>query len=332
MPLVTIILPIRNEALFIEKCLHTILAQDYPLERLEILAVDGMSNDSTRTIIAKMAQDTPQIRLLDNPQQITPTALNIGLRNTGGEIIIIVGGHCEIAPDYVSQCVRLLQERKVACVGGLLDTVGTGMIGEAISIAQSSPFGVGGVHFRNPEVQGERYVDTLAFGAYRADVFEKVGFFDEELVRNQDDEFNFRLTQAGGQILLSPRIKAAYYSRTSWSKLWKQYYQYGYWKVRVMQKRQGIAAWRHLVPGTFVLGLLVSLLLSLTTRKWSWFLLVIGPYLFANLIASLWTASRKGWQYFPFLSISFIILHWAYGLGFLDGVRQFIFLPKIPKI
>ncbi|NIT59061.1 MAG: glycosyltransferase [Aliifodinibius sp.] len=327
-PFVTIIIPIRNEAQYIKQCLKAILDQTYPIEQMEILVVDGLSEDGTREIIAQIAQQHPQLRLLDNPKQIAPTAMNIGIQQAKGEIIIRVDGHCEIAPDYVLECVRLLQERDAACVGGPLRTIGIGSVGMAIAVAQSSPFGVGGARFRNPDINQEHYVDTLAFGAYRAEVFEQIGLFDEELVRNQDDELNFRLIQAGDKILMSPKVRTVYYSRATWLKLWKQYYQYGYWKVRVMQKRHGVAAWRHLIPGLFVMSLIESLFLSLITRKWRWFLLVVGPYFLANLTISILTAYKRGWRLLPLLPISFAILHWAYGSGFLAGIGHFVLSPK----
>jgi GT2 family glycosyltransferase len=159
----------------------------------------------------------------------------------------------------------------------------------------------------------------VAFGAYRREVFDRIGGFDEELVRNQDDEFNFRLTQACGRIWLDPSIRSVYYSRASLPKLWRQYFEYGFYKVRVIQKRGAVASWRHLVPGAFIIGLLLSVLLALVTRKSRWGLGVAGPYVIANGAASLLTA-RRDWGLLPFLSLSFLILHVAYGMGFLSGV------------
>ena len=322
-PFVTIILPIRNEANYIERCLETILQQDYPPEQIEILVVDGFSTDDTRRIVQQIAQCQPRIRLLDNAKGIVPTAMNIGLKEARGEIIVRVDGHCEIAPDYISNCVRLLQTYDVDCVGGMIETVGNGTVGEAIALAQSSFFGVGGVRFRNPNIDQEQLVDTLAFGAYRANVFQKIGLFDEELVRNQDDEFNFRLIQAGGKMLMSPTIRATYYSRATLASLWRQYYQYGYWKVRVMQKRRGFASWRHLVPISFVGALCLSMLTSLATRKFGWFLLVIGPYFLVNLFVSLRAALQKNRQLIFYLPVIFFYLHLSYGLGFAEGLIKF---------
>jgi glycosyltransferase involved in cell wall biosynthesis len=319
-PFVTIIMSIRNEAAYIRRSLGAVLAQDYPLERMEVLVVDGMSADGTREAVEELASTHPHIsvRLLDNPARIVPTALNIGLRHARGEVIIRVDGHCEIAPDYVRHCVEILERTGADCVGGPIVTVGESLIARAIALAQSSLFGVGGVAFRT-RVNRAGYVDTVPFGAYRRQVFDSIGLFDEELVRNQDDEFNFRLTQAGGRIWLDPSIRSVYYSRTSLRGLWRQYFQYGFYKVRVIQKRKGVPSWRHLVPGAFVLGLGGSVLLALLTHQPLWALSVALPYAVANGVASLW-AARRDWKVLPLLPAAFATLHLAYGLGFLWGL------------
>jgi glycosyltransferase involved in cell wall biosynthesis len=314
---VTIIMPIRNEAAFIERSLGAVLAQDYPQACLEVLVVDGMSDDGTRDVVCELAREHGHVRMLDNPRRIVPTALNRALRQARGEVIVRVDGHCEIAPDYVRRCVQALQETGADCVGGALETVGQADVARGIALAQSSPFGVGGVAFRTGSEEG-RYVDTLAFGAYRREVFERIGHFDEELVRNQDDEFNCRLTQAGGQIWLDPAIRSVYYSRAGLRGLWRQYFQYGLYKVRLMQKRGAVPARRHLVPGAFVLSLLGSLLLSLVTGRRRWSLAVAGPYVAANVAAGAWAARGRP-RLLPVLPLAFATLHLAYGLGFLAG-------------
>jgi succinoglycan biosynthesis protein ExoA len=327
-PFVTIIMPIRNEAAFIKRSLASVLAQDYPPNRMEVLIVDGKSTDGTRGIVTNLKIRNPkrrpepvegsEIHILDNPARIVPTALNIGLQHARGDVIIRVDGHCEIAPDYARRCIEVLRETKAHCVGGPIVTVGETWVTRAIALAQSSFFGVGGVAFRTGRTN-PGYADTLAFGAYRREVFERIGGFDEELVRNQDDEFNFRLIQAGGKIWLDPSIRSVYYSRAGLLGLWRQYFQYGLYKVRVIQKRGAVPSWRHLVPATFVVALLGSLLLTLITGQPLWGLGVAGPYVLANLFASLW-AARQDWQTLPILPLAFAIIHLAYGLGFLWGL------------
>lgn len=325
-------MPVRNEAGYIRRSLGSLLAQDYPSDKLEILVVDGMSDDDTRVIISQLLERerasispngsvvvaAPIVTILDNPQRVAPAAFNIGLSAACGEVIIIVGGHSELAPDYVQRCIQALAQTGADCVGGPMTTLGETGVARAIALAQSSPFGVGGVAFRTGRTQGS-YVDTVAFGAYRREVFARIGGFDEELVRNQDDELNFRLTQTGGKIWLDPAIKSLYYSRASLRSLWRQYYQYGLYKVRVIQKRGAVPSWRHLVPGLFVLALLGSWLLALVTRRPRLGLSVVGPYAVANLTASLWTA-RSEPRMLPLLPLAFATLHLAYGLGFLVGL------------
>lgn len=316
-PSVTIIMPIRNEADFIQRSLGAVLAQDYPQECLQILVADGMSDDGTRAIVSVLAAKHNNIRLLDNPRQIVPTAFNCALEEAQSAIIIRVDGHCEIAPDYVQRCVELLSEMNADNVGGPMNAVSEGTVAEAIALATSSPFGVGGARFHYATEPG--WVDTVYLGAYRREVFDRIGRFDEELIRNQDDEFNFRLTQAGGKIWLDPSIRAIYYSRATLSGLWKQYYQYGLYKVRVIQKRQAIPSWRHLVPGLFVLSLIFSFILTIFTRKSTFALTVVAPYTIANLGASLWIGRRRP-ALLPFLPLAFATLHLAYGFGFLAGL------------
>lgn len=322
-PLVSVIIPERDEAAFIGPCLDAVLAQDYPPERVEVLVVDGMSTDGTRAIVEQRIGMHPgrRLRLLDNPRQIVPTALNIGLAESAGEVIIRVDGHCEIPPEYVSHLMRLLAETGADCAGGRIESVASSLMGRAIARAMSSPFGVGNASFRTGASR-PGLVDTLAFGAYRREVFARVGVFDEELVRNQDDEFNFRLIQAGGRIWYDPSVVVRYYSRSSLASLWRQYYQYGYYKVRVMQKRRAVAAWRHLVPAAFVLALILSLLLALVLQQAWLALLVAGSYLLAVLAVSLLTA-RGSWRLFPLLPPAFAVLHISYGLGFLAGLLHY---------
>jgi len=334
LPLVSIIMPIRNEANFIRKSLGSLLAQDYPPEMMEILIVDGMSDDGTRKIIQELMKergeilktaapghhgngDQTSIVLLDNPGRIVPKALNIGLRQARGDIIMRMDGHCLVDTDYVRRCVELLRKTGGDNVGGTLKTQGKNLMGRAVSVATSSPFGVGGARFRYTNRPG--WVDTVFPGVFHREVFDRIGGFDEELVRNQDDEFNFRLLQAGGRIWLDPSILVTYYVRSSFRSLWRQYFQYGFYKVRVIQKRRQVASWRHLVPAAFVSGLVFTSLLSLITGNKLWGFMVAGPYLLTNVLASLWTA-RRDWLTLPLLPLVFGSLHCSYGLGFLFGL------------
>ena len=323
LPFVSIILPIRNEASFIARSLGSVLAQDYPSDRYEIIVADGLSTDSTRQIVESFQLRCPNLRLIDNEGRIVPTGLNAAIAQARGEIIVRVDGHCEIDPDYVSNCVEHLRTNNVDGVGGPLDTIGETFIARAIATAMSSTFGVGNSAFRTVNDK-TMLTDTVAFPAYTRAAVERAGLFDEELVRNQDDEYNYRLRKIGARILLASNVRSKYYSRSSLRALWRQYFQYGYWKVRVMQKHPRQMSPRQFVPFLFVVSLLVSLTLFPFFNLGKWLLLVVvGSYAVANSIASILIARRKGWRLLLCLPATFAILHLAFGLGFLAGLIRF---------
>ncbi|MGB1250417.1 MAG: glycosyltransferase family 2 protein [Candidatus Promineifilaceae bacterium] len=315
-PFVSLIMPVRNERVYIQRSLEAVLQQDYPSECLEIFIVDGMSDDGTREYVQSLQQVSPNLYLLDNPQMIVPFALNRALRQSKGEIIVRVDGHCEIAPDYVSQCVKHLLTSNAAGVGGPIETIGETETARAISLAMSSWFGMGGSAFRTIKDQ-ELWVETVAFPAYKREMIDSVGLFDEELVRNQDDEYNYRIRKAGGRILLTPDIQSMYYSRGSLHKLWKQFYQYGYWKVRVLQKHSRQMRWVQFVPFAFVMTTWASLIFPPLS-------ILLLAYLLGNSVASFSLARAGRWRNLPLLMLIFPIMHFAYGLGFARGLVAFI--------
>ncbi len=316
-------MPVRNEADFIARSLGCVLAQDYPRERLEVIVADGRSTDATRELVQAWQAEHPNLQLVDNPGCIAPTGLNAAIAQARGEIIVRVDGHCEIAPDYVRNCVRHLREDGVDGVGGPLETIGTTPLAAAIAAAMSSPFGVGGSAFRTIKDR-TLLTDTVAFPAYTRAALERAGRFDEEMVRNQDDEYNYRLRKLGGRILLAADVRARYYSRSSLKSLFKQYFQYGYWKVRVLQKHPRQMSPRQFVPPLFVAALCLALLSAVCTAWGGWLAAVIGAsYLFANLIASVLTAVQSGWRQLFLLPPIFLALHLSYGAGFLTGLVKF---------
>lgn len=322
--IVSLILPIHDESRYIARTLDAILAQDYPAHSFEILIVDGMSNDDTREIVQGFASRYPkrQICILDNPGKIVPTGMNIALRQAKGDIIIRVDGHCIIAPDYVRKCVEHIQNDHIDGVGGSMESIGETHMAKVIAIGMSSPFGVGNSAFRTTSGKS-RLADTVPFPAYTRQIIERVGLYDEELVRNQDDEYNYRIRESGGKILLADDVRSIYFSRASLKGLWRQYFQYGFWKVRVLQKHPRQMSSRQFVPPVFVLALLMSLLFALLPATRPLSPLVPLFYLLANLGASLWTASKRGWLYLPFLPVTYAILHLSYGSGFLVGLFKF---------
>lgn len=322
-PFVSILIPIRNEAAYIQACLDAVLAQDYPVEKMEILVADGLSDDGTREILRDYQSRDPRIRVVDNPGKIVAKGLNLLIPQAKGDVLIRVDGHCVIAPDYVGNCVRHIREDGVDGVGGPMRSLGEDHISQAIALAMSSKFGVGGSSFRT-ECGQTKLVDTVPFPAYTREIIDRVGLYDEELVRDQDDEYNYRIRKAGGKILLAADVRSTYYSRGSLKKLWRQYFQYGFYKVRVLQKHPRQMSPRQFVPLAFVLALLVGLILAVIT-SWGWVGLValLGAYMLANLAASMAIASREGWRYLPLLPLAFATIHVSYGVGFLSGLVKF---------
>jgi glycosyltransferase involved in cell wall biosynthesis len=327
LPLVSVIIAMRNEEAFIGKCLTSVAEQDYPAELLEVLVIDGRSTDRSREVVSAMTALLLNLRLLDNQKRVAPVAFNIGINNAHGQVLTIISAHCYLASDYISRCVEYLAKTGAECVGGPIRSIGETRTAKAIALGMSSPFGVGDAHFRYS--QKEHYVDTLAFGAYRRGVFDQVGLFDEELVGNEDDEFNYRLRRDGGKLFLTPAIKSFYYSRASLRALWKQYFQYGFGKVRVVQKHPTLVKFRHLIPALFVASLMVTALLGFFSPTFATlFVLIVGSYLLLSFLFSLRIASKRGWQHLPILPLAFACLHVAYGTGFLKGLVYFTLLGK----
>ncbi|MDZ7333332.1 MAG: glycosyltransferase family 2 protein [candidate division KSB1 bacterium] len=320
---ISIITPVFNEEKHIAKCLASLVEQDYDSTQYEILVVDGMSTDQTREIVTDFAKKYNNIKLFDNPNRTAPYALNIGLKHAKGDVIIRVDGHAIVQKNHLSLCIEYLQQTNVECVGGVIESINDTKLGKAIAMAMSSPFGVGNARFRTSSHM-EGYVDTLAFGAYRQEVFKKIGVFDEEFERNQDDEFNYRLRKAGGKIYLTPKIKIYYYPRASIRKLWKQYFQYGFWKVRVMQKHLEMMQIRQFIPALFILAILASLMIGIFYRPFFWvFLTICVSYISLSFYSSLKISFVKKIDYLPLLPAIFACLHFSYGIGFYFGLLRF---------
>lgn len=322
LPRVSVVMPVRNEGDFITRSLGAVLAQDYPAPLLEVLVADGRSSDGTRERILEVGTRDTRVRLVDNAGGIVSTGLNAALALASGDVIVRVDGHCEIAPDYVRNACAYLMAGQADGVGGPLETRGSTETARAIAAAMSSRFGVGNSAFRTT-VGRTQLTDTVAFPAYRREWLAKAGPFDEELVRNQDDEYNYRLRKLGARILLAADVQAVYYSRSSLRSLWRQYFQYGYWKVRVLQKHPGQMQPRQLVPALFVATLTLALLLapfSLAARLV--LLLVLASYAIATTAAVVIEGRRFGVSR-PLLAAAYVVLHLSYGSGALWGALRF---------
>jgi glycosyltransferase involved in cell wall biosynthesis len=334
-PMVSVIIPCRNEVKHIEACVNSVLAQKAVKGGIEIIVADGMSTDGTRDILARLATGNPNLTVLDNSACIKPHGANAAIRAARGSYIAIMDAHHRYAEDYLHQAVAALNVTGVDNVGGAMYCEGEGYVQRAVAAAFHHPFSVGGALWHNPEYEGP--ADTVYGGVYRREVFDKIGLFDEDLVRNQDDELNLRLVRSGGRIWQTPKMKSWYSPRSSLKSLFKQYFQYGYWKVKVIRKHKLPASIRHLAPGLFVLSLLFLILFTIITsalpgvstggasagiRFGAGMLLLLeaGIYLAVNLAASLHTAARSSLTLLPILPFVFACFHFGYGLGFLRGI------------
>ena len=323
-PRVSIVLPCRNEAAYIGPCLESVLATDYPLDRIEVLVADGRSDDGTREIVARCAAQHPCVRLLDNPARITPAALNTAIRVATGDVIIRMDAHGVYPRDYVSRLVDALQETGADNVGGVVVTLPADNTpaARAIALAFAHPLGVGNAYFRIG-VAGPRWVDTVPFGCFRRELFDRVGMFDEELVRNQDDEFNLRLIGRGGRILLLPDVVSQYYARRSLGAVARMFYQYGYFKPLVARKAARIMT-RQLVPPLFVLSLVATAVLGIwMPAAREAFAGIAGAYAALVLTGAALAARRHGVRCAAALAAVFSVMHVCYGVGYLRGIVDY---------
>ena len=320
---VSIIIPCHNEEAYIGECLNSIIIDDFPKDNLEVIVVDGMSEDGTRDIIKGYSKKVSFIKRLDNPQKVTPCAFNIGIKASKGDIIMIMGSHSTYAKDYISKCVHYLNTYDADNVGGVMITLprDKSFVGKLIVTALTHRFGVGNSTFRTGS-KDPKWVDTVFGGCYKREVFEEVGLFDENLVFSQDMEFNLRLKKAGGKILLVPAIVSYYYARPDLKSFIKHNLRNGFWVTYPIKFVTHMPiSWRHLVPFAFVSSLVISAVLSLFFKPFLWLLLLITvTYILANIYFSLRiTFSEKRLRFFLLMPVIFAIIHFTYGLGSIWG-------------
>jgi glycosyltransferase involved in cell wall biosynthesis len=330
--MLSIILPVLNEEKNISNCLDSVVNQNYA-GKMEVLIIDGMSSDGSRNIVKKYMANYPFIKLLDNPNKITPCALNIGIRNACGEIIIRLDAHSIYDKNYVANCIKFLEQYDVDNVGGCCVTLpgSDTPMAKANAMVLSHSFGVGDSYFRIGAEQ-PKYVDTVPFGCYRKKIFEKIGLFNENLIRAQDLEFNLRLKEAGGKILLVPDVISYYIARSSLKDLFKQNFWSGFWVIYGMKFTKFSFLDRHLVPFIFVASLLISFLGALFSHLFVYlFALITGSYLLANIFFSFKLSIRHGFKYFVYIILAFITLHFSYGLGSLWGMVKLSLLARKGK-
>jgi glycosyltransferase involved in cell wall biosynthesis len=331
---VTVIVPCRNEIKYISKSLDSIILQDYPKNKLEVLVVDGFSEDGTREILKKYIDKYSFIKIIDNPKKIASSAMNIGIKKAKGDIIIRMDAHNIYEKDYIKKCVKYLYEYNADNVGGIWITLpgDNSIIAKSIALVLSHPFGIGNSYFRRG-VKEVKEVDTVPFGCYKKEVFEKIGLFNENLIRNQDIEFNLRLKRSGGKILLVPDIISYYYARPNLKSLFKQNFLNGYWVVYSLKYANMPFSYRHLIPFSFILFIIMNSLITLFYRNFFYLLVaLLFFYGILDMFFSLSLSIRHGLKYLPFLFITFPTLHFSYGLGSLWGLIKLIFSKlKISK-
>lgn len=318
-PLVTIAMPAFNEEHYIEACIRSVQAQDYPRERIEILIADGRSTDRTREILAALAVDDPRIRVIDNPARLQAAGLNQLIRAARGEIVVRMDVHCEYTPSYVRTCVEQLEATGADNVGGAQRAKAKTPFQQALCAALASPVGVGGARYRDATAEG--FVDTVFLGAFKKAVFERIGLYDPKAITNEDAELNQRLLASGGKIYLSPDIEVHYYPRASFKTLATQYWKYGRGRARTLLKLGRFPTLRPLIPFAMVVGasalILVPPLWPIAPAAFAAYALLTGAEA-VRVAAPLGPAGiATAWAIFP-------VLHASHGAGFASGLLHYL--------
>lgn len=328
--LVSVVIPCRNEVNYIEKVIQSIFENEYPSDLIEVLIVDGMSTDGTIELLHELQRKYTQISLIVNQKQKTPFAFNLGIKQSKGDVVMICGARFILSKNYINEIVSVLNNHpEVGCVGGRIINIYENATSEIISKAMASKFGVGFNNFRT--ITNDVFVDTVTPPAFRKSIFDELGYFDERLTRNQDDDFSYRIIKEGYKILLKSNISFQYFVRASFSKLFKQYRQYGYWKVFVNKKHKTVTTLRQLFPLFFLISILLFPILIMINSKFSYpFLLELTTYVVLNFIFSLKTNGLNFIHIFKQMYTCFI-LHISYGFGYLEGIIDFLILNTNPS-
>lgn len=322
LPLVTIAMPAFNEERYIEACIRSVQAQDYPRDRIEILVADGRSEDRTRAILAELALEDPRIRVVDNPERLQAAGLNQLIREARGEIVVRMDVHCEYAPSYVRRCVETLERTGADNVGGAQRAKARTPFQQALCAALTSKLGVGGAGYRDASQEG--FVDTVFLGAFRKRIFEAIGLYDPKAITNEDAELNQRLLESGGKIYLSRDIEVHYYPRDSFKTLATQYYKYGRGRARTLLKLGRFPTIRPAIPFLMVVG---GVTLLVVPPLWPIAVPAMAAYALATGAEAVRVAKHLGpsgiataWGVFP-------VLHVSHGVGFAAGLVRYLRAP-----
>ena len=329
---VSIVIPARNEENFIGKCLRSIAEQTYPHSKIEVLVVDGVSEDNTADIVRQIASsvDIP-IKLIENPQRRTPVGMNLGFKAAAGDVLIPFSAHAYMTPDFVEKNVEILNRTGADAAGGVVISAPDHRTYQArgIGVALNSPFALGGIAARVGKAA--RPITNPSFGAYRRYLFDRFGYIDDSLTRNQDYEFNMRIARGGAKIFFSREIRSYYYNRPTLVQLFRQYYLTSFWRVYMLGRFARAIRLRHTIPPLllfFIVAMGLASIFSPTALKW--LEIIGGGYIALSILASLIASIKGGIQYFPILPLSFWVVHTAYGLGFTAGLIWFRLLRKEP--
>jgi glycosyltransferase involved in cell wall biosynthesis len=329
-PIITVLLPVRNEIRYIKRCLDSIVNQTISKDIIEVLVIDGNSSDGTKEIIKYYSDKYNYIKLIENPFCDTISSLNLGIKNARGNIIVRVDGHTVLEEDYIETATKILNKTGADNVGGLMRPIGNKYIQKSIALAMSSIFGIGWGKFHYSLKEG--FVDTVYLGVFKREIFEKLGYFDPDMPFNEDNEYNLRITISGGKIYLSPKIKSYYFPRDNLKDLAKQFFRYGFYKPKILKKYKRIFSSRHIVPLIFILGILFLIILSICNFKKSIFLAIyLCVYFIIAFIFSLYISFKNNIKYLFSLPIVFFVIHFNYGLGLLLGLIKFIIFDGSKK-
>lgn len=322
----SIVIPCLNEEDYIGRCLDSILAQSYDADLIEVVIVDGNSTDKTHEIIAGYRAVRKNIKLFSNPEKKTPRSLNIGIKNSTGEVVVILGAHTAIDKDFVKYNNQYLNEKKVKVSGGTQENVGLSYTQSLVGLAMEMPFGMGSAQYRWSKK--ERFVDTVVYAAYKKELFDEIGYFEENFAISEDAEINWRIRNAGYKIFYSPKIKTYYYPRSSVKRFLKQMFRYGILRVNVLKKHLNSLKFVHLVPPFFVLVLL-GLAISSFFSEFSFYALLtlLAVYFVVDFLTTFITLRGKKLKYLAVLPFLIFAMHISWGAGYIIG----LLLPKSDK-
>ncbi|MDQ1519192.1 MAG: hypothetical protein QOI55_265, partial [Actinomycetota bacterium] len=313
-PKLSVVMPVRNDAAHLERAVAAVLEQDYPLPFDVVLGV-GPSDDGTERVAQSLAARNERIRVVDNPEGLTSAALNAAIRVASGDVIARVDGHCELSPGYLRRAVETLRATGADNVGGVQEALGDTGFERAVAAAMTSRFGVGDARFHYGGDAGP--TDTVYLGVFARDALARVGGYDEDLVRNQDYELNWRLRDAGGTVWFDPELRVTYRPRSGFRSLARQYFEYGRWKRETLHRHPRSLKWRQVVAPAALVANTVGVIVGVTFDRRA--LVVPATYVCATVTASAFSARRNGVTIAARMPFVFATMHHAWGAGFIAG-------------